>query len=176
MRILLTTSLQVLSLVACPLAYITVKLNYMGIHLSQIPEFWKEVDPVYGSKIQYWVIITYNPQLGLIKASVLCFLLRLGGQKRWIRWSIYILNTVNITLMIAVLLLCIFPCSPIHYWWDKTIEGYCYPANVRYMITGAITVLTDLLVLLIPIKIIAGLQMSRRLKIGLGCILCVGTM
>ncbi|KAE9367059.1 hypothetical protein N431DRAFT_487492 [Stipitochalara longipes BDJ] len=163
-----------LSIGATPIAYITIKINYFGIHLDEIPTFWLDNDMTYNLKIQYWSIITYNPQLALVKASVCCFLLRLGGQKKSIRRSIYALNTVNITLMIIILFLCIFPCSPLQYWWDKSIDGYCYPAEVRYTVTGAITVVTDVLVLLIPIKIISGLQMTRRLKIGLGCILCVG--
>jgi len=147
----------------------------MGIHLSEVPQFWIYNDMTYNYKITYFSILAYNPQLAFVKASVCCFLLRLGGQKRGIRWSIYALNTVNILLMIIILFLCIFPCTPIQYFWDKSIEGHCYPGSeLRYMITGVITVVTDIIILVIPIKIISGLQMTRRLKIGLGCILCVG--
>jgi hypothetical protein len=86
-------------------------------------------------------------------------------------------NSVNITLMIVILGLGIFPCSPVQYFWDKSIEkGYCYRAEMRYMVTGAIMVLIDIIVLMIPSKIISGLQMTRQLKIGLGCIPCVGFM
>jgi hypothetical protein len=67
-------------------------MNYMGIRLSQIPQFWLTTDPTFGLKIEYRVVITYNPQLALVKASVLYYLLRLGGQKKWIRWSIYALE------------------------------------------------------------------------------------
>ena len=146
----------------------------MGIHLAQVPPFWLNNDMTFNYKITYWSILTYNPQLAFVKASVCCFLLRLGGQKKGIRWSLYILNTVNILLMIIILFLCIFPCSPVQYWWDKSIKGYCYPGEIRYMVTGAISVITDIIILIFPIKIIWGLQMTRRLKIGLGCILCIG--
>lgn len=153
-------------------------MSFIGVHWKDVPlQFQKdEVDPTYGLKIYYWLVITYNPQLALVKASVLCFLLRLGGQKRWIRWYIYILNTANILLMLIILGLSIIPCWPVQYWWDKSLHGHCYNNVVRQPVTGAITVITDIMVLVIPIKILRGLQMAPRLKIALGCLLCMSSV
>ena len=67
-------------MISVPIGYITVKINYMGIHLSEVPQFWIYNDMTYNYKITYFSILAYNPQLAFVKASVCCFLLRLGGQ------------------------------------------------------------------------------------------------
>lgn len=64
-------------------------------------------------KFNYAVQVLYNPILAIIKASVLLFLLRLVGQKKSIRYSIWALFVLNLALMIAVFVLVIFQCSPV---------------------------------------------------------------
>lgn len=147
---------------------------YIGLHVWQLPT--TSYDPTVGNLINYIVVILYNPELGLVKSSVLFFLLRLGDHQPYLRRLIQILNWSNIALLVAVLFASIFTCVPIQKYWNRTIEGRCNEEALQYIITSSITVVTDILVLIIPIKIIVGLQMPRKLKIILGCLLCAGGM
>jgi hypothetical protein len=45
---------------------------------------------------------------------------------------------------------------------------------LQYLITSGLTVLTDILVLAIPVKIVVGLQLPKKLKAILICLLCSG--
>lgn len=76
----------------------------------------------------YAVQLIYNPILSIAKCSVLVFLLRLGGHKRRIRWSIYALITWTTLQMLATFVVVIFQCSPISYFWTRVYVqegGYC---------------------------------------------------
>lgn len=151
-----------------------MRLQYIGVHVWQLPK--TPYDPKVGLILNYIVVILYNPELGLVKSSVLFFLLRLGGHQPLLRRSIQVLNWSNIALLIAVLFASIFTCVPVHKYWDRTVPGVCNAESYQYLVTSGLTVLTDVLVLAIPIKIVVGLQIARKLKIILICVLCSGIM
>jgi len=149
-----------------------MKLMYLGVHVWQLPT--TPYDPKTGSIVNYIVVMLYNPELALVKSSVLLFLLRVGGHQPVLRRSIHVLNWSNMALMVAVLFASIFTCMPIHKYWDAAVPGRCNNMMLQYLITSGLTVLTDILVLAIPVKIVLGLQLAKKLKIILICLLCSG--
>lgn len=152
-----------------------MRLMYLGVHVWQLPEV--KYNPRNGKILNYIVVMLYNPQLGLVKSSVLFFLLRLGGHKLFLRRSIQILNWSNIALLIAVLFASIFTCVPINKYWDRaTVPGVCNNEAMQYLVTSGFTVLTDILVLTIPVKIVVDLQVARKMKIILISLLCSGVV
>ncbi|KAH7014387.1 uncharacterized protein B0I36DRAFT_378120 [Microdochium trichocladiopsis] len=165
----------ILAVAEAGVSYVMVKLSYIGVHVEQLPQ--TPYDPTLGRIFNYIVVMLYNPQLGLVKSSVLFFLLRLEGeQKRGVRRAIHWLNWSNIALLVAVLFASIFTCVPVHKYWDRSVEGVCNNQPMQYLVTSSITVLTDVLVLTIPIYLVAGLQMPRKLKIGAIAVLCAGVV
>ncbi|KAK3386675.1 hypothetical protein B0H63DRAFT_468209 [Podospora didyma] len=155
-------------------SYAMMRLQYLGVHVWQLP--MTPFDPKIGAIINYIVVMLYNPELALVKSSVLFFLLRLGGHQLGVRRSIQVLNWSNIALMVAVLFASIWTCVPIHKYWDRTVEGHCNNEAMQYLVTSGISILTDVLVLIIPVKIVVGLQVARKLKIILICLLCSGVV
>lgn len=115
----------------------------------------------------------YNPILALIKSSVLVFLLRLeAGVDTLTRWLIHIVNTMNICQGIATFVAVVFQCSPVEYYWlgsdpHSGVQGTCIRQGYFYVTTAGLTILTDVMVLGIPIGIFSGLQMKMRFKIAL---------
>ncbi|KAB5522832.1 hypothetical protein GE09DRAFT_977332 [Coniochaeta sp. 2T2.1] len=163
----------ILAAFECLFSFAMMKLQYLGVHIWQLPPP-DSTDPRVGSILNYIVVMLYNPQLALVKSSVLFFLLRLGGIERWFRLSIQVLNWTNIALLISVLFASIFTCVPVNKYWDRGIPGRCNNEPLQYLITSGLTVLTDILVLIIPIKIVVALQVGRKLKIVLISLLCSG--
>ena len=151
-----------------------MKMNFVGIHIYDIPI---GIDPAPGL-IWNWVVqVLYNPILALVKSSVLLFLLRLGGHKPRVRWAIHALNTLNLSLMVAIFFTVIFQCNPIAFNWDFTIqEGKCVQQVTFYVVTAGMTILTDLLVLALPFWIFLDLKMARRVKLAVIFVFFLGFM
>lgn len=125
----------------------------------------------------YWVPVLYNPILAIVKNSMLIFLLRITGSRDTIKYSIIVLIVINTTSMIAIFLTLIFQCTPITYNWDNTVKGgHCIKEDVFYISSACVTIITDFLVLAIPLWIVMGLRMAKRLKIAVIAIFFLGGM
>jgi hypothetical protein len=170
----LSDKTQVLAITEAVFSFAMMKMQYIGVHIWQLPE--APSDPRINLIVNYIVVMLYNPQLALVKSSVLFFMLRLGRHQLTLRRIIQVLNWSNISLLVAVLFASIFTCVPVNKYWDRSIPGHCNNEPLQYLITSGLTVLTDILVLAIPIHIVIGLQVARKLKIMLICVLCSGVM
>lgn len=124
---------------------------------------------------QYAVQILYNPILALVKASVLIFLSRIFGQKDGVRRFLLWLNIANIAQMVAVFFAITLQCIPIAFNWDLTIRGgRCVDRRVLYTSTAAFSILTDLLILGLPLWVFSSLKIPRRTKIALLFVFLLG--
>ncbi|TGJ80339.1 hypothetical protein E0Z10_g8426 [Xylaria hypoxylon] len=144
--------------------YFYIKLNYFGWHAVDVPEF----DPSPGLWWFFLAQIFYNPVLALVKASVLVFLLRLGGHQRRVRYFIYGLLTFNGLQAVAVFFVAIFQCLPIEANWDGAARATATCIQpVFHVIISIITLITDLLVLIIPFWIFLGLKLPLAARIAI---------
>lgn len=154
-----------------------MRTAFLGIHVYNIP---MTADVGLGMYWNYVVQILYNPILALVKSSVLVFLLRIGGQRREIRYSIHTLNFFNIGLMIAIFVTVIFQCDPIPYFWKRIMnpemEGKCIETGIFYVTTAALTIFTDVLVLALPFWIFMGLKMAPKVKFAIMVVFLLGAV
>ncbi|KAJ1323588.1 alpha-methylacyl-CoA racemase [Microdochium nivale] len=152
--------------------YYFMKYNYIGIHIWDVP-FTN--DPKPGMIFNFAVQVAYNPILALVKTSILLFLLKLSGvQKPLVRWSIHALNALNISMMIAIFIVVIFQCSPVAAVYDPAVKGTCIKQGLFYVVTAALTVLTDVLVLALPFWIFLDLKISRKKKMAVIGVFALG--
>lgn len=165
----LVVGAMLFSLAMCPPFYIYIKLGYFGWNEADVPKF----DPTPGLFWFYLGQLLYNPVLALVRASILVFLLRLGGQKDGVRYAIYALNVFNALLAIAIFLVALLKCTPFEKNWDLTLKGTCvnFSFNVA---SSSITILTDILVLALPFWIFLGLQMRKGAKLAVIGIFMLG--
>ncbi len=148
-----------------------IKTNFVGIPGNQIPPHNQTEAMIWNYAVQ----ILYNPILALVKASVLIFLLRLFGQKDGVRTYVIGLNTVNLLHMVGVFFAIVFQCLPIEFNWNPNIRGgRCVDQRVLYTATASITILTDLLVLALPLYIFGQLKIPRKTKIALLFVFLLG--
>lgn len=124
----------------------------------------------------YVITVLYFPVLGLIKSSILLFLLRLGGQKRALRHVIHGFNIFNIAGTIAITLTAINQCRPIRYFWDPTAQGSCINQPVFYLSQSGLNILTDLITFAVPVFIFVRLRMARRTRIATLYVFFLGFM
>ncbi|KAI1661266.1 hypothetical protein F4813DRAFT_385800 [Daldinia decipiens] len=158
-------------------SYMGMRTAYLGVHVYDIP---MTADVSLGMYWNYVLQILYNPILALVKCSVLTFLLRIGGQKRQVRYAIHALNMFTLGLMIAIFVTAVFQCSPISYFWERitnpTMQGKCIDTGIFYVTTAALTIFTDVLVLALPFWIFMGLKMAPRIKFAIMVVFLLGAV
>lgn len=77
---------------------------------------------------------------------------------------------------IGVMFPLIFACTPVQKTWDLTVlEGSCIDRTPVFIATAVLNMVTDICLLVLPIPMIAKLQMSRAKKVGLICMFGVGS-
>lgn len=126
----------------------------------------------------FWSFITqilYNPILALVKSSMLVLLLRIGGHRTGVRWTILVLNTLNALLTIAIILVVIFQSVPVQAAWKADIMATRHIDFGAFAVcTGIITLVGDIVVLGVPLWLFVGLQMRLRTKLGLISVFLLG--
>lgn len=148
----------------------------MGSHISDVLAMGTDNLTTY-SEVVWLSSMFYNATLGFIKVSVLALYMRLGDRLLW-RLSIVMIGVVTCQAT-ANVLACIFQCTPVRAAYDQTIttdQKTCININAFYLANAAVNIFTDLLTYTLPIKLIINLQISRRQKIGLGVVLCLGLL
>jgi hypothetical protein len=162
-----------------------VQLTQQGHHI------WDIATPTINEKVEAdkWSMaqqLLYNPILCLVKASILVFLIRLGDKRKFIQWSSHVLFWFNLGHMISVFFAALTQCLPIHMYWDhyhtdKIINGEtinpnysCFDMAAFSLITAGLAILTDVLIILVPVAMIWNLRMPVRQKIAVGAALSLG--
>ncbi|KAI8940708.1 hypothetical protein NX059_001974 [Plenodomus lindquistii] len=124
-----------------------------------------------------------------VGASISCFastfskisfgvtLLRLTtGSLRWFVW--FCIVSLFLVMLPSALNTWI-QCRPLAKTWDDSIEGTCWPANVTVnygIFNAAWCAVADFALALIPWKLIWGLQLQMREKIGIGIAMSMGIL
>ncbi|KAG4424558.1 hypothetical protein IFR04_002268 [Cadophora malorum] len=162
-------------------------ITWQGYHKKDIPKL--SVNQIIrGQKYNLVNQLLYNPILALVKASVMLFLIRIGNTKKFVKYSLYFAQALNLALAIAIFFADAFQCTPARYMYEKirmdadarkaagadangqvdgvTIYGgTCIDQIQFFLVSAGLAVLTDVIVVIIPTVIVWDLQMPLRKKI-----------
>ncbi|KAJ5054713.1 uncharacterized protein L3040_000979 [Drepanopeziza brunnea f. sp. 'multigermtubi'] len=157
--------------------YFGLRTTFLGIHVQDIP---LTADRSLGMKWNFIGQILYNPILAIVKSSILVFMVRLGGHKPELWYTILALNVFNIALAVSIFTTVVFQCRPVSFFWrrmrDPTLQGTCIDTATFYVATASLTIFTDVLVLALPFWIFLGLKMPLRVRITLVGVFLLGAM
>ena len=67
-------------------------------------------------------------------------------------------------------------CRPLAYNWDTSIKGTCGQRNTVYVSAGVLNLVTDFMVMSLPIPHILKLQLAWRRKLGLILMFSLGIL
>ena len=107
------------------------------------------------------------------KISLLCLYRRIFAVQSFKRMSLLV-GLLVVLWWLAATLANIFSCRPAELLWDLSLEGRCFNFNLFWFSIGIIETIIDIIILLLPIKMVMGLQMSRRNKIVLSLVFLLG--
>ncbi|KAK6437339.1 hypothetical protein LTR95_006464 [Oleoguttula sp. CCFEE 5521] len=158
--------------------YIWIKMNWFGYHVVDIPKLSLE-ETILATKYSLAQQVLYNPVLGLVKASIVVFFLRLGDQRKAIKWTLLVFGAINIGHMISVFIAALFQCIPVSAYWNRyrpvpPDDFQCIDEKAFSLVTAGLAILTDVVVLLIPMAMLWNLQLDLRRKVIVGIALSLG--
>ena len=112
--------------------------------------------------------------LSFSKISILLFYRRISPN--WFfHIVIWVTMACTIGLFIAVLFADLFQCTPVAYFWDHSIPGgHCFNQGGFYFSTAGIAVLGDVWILVMPMPVFWGLQISLKRRLVLMTLFAVG--
>jgi len=148
----------------------------VGYHISYLQETSPEKLIVWG---KYLVAIEflYFGSVNIPKLAILALYRRLFEPRRGTRMMVHLLIGALIGLTISTLIVATVACRPFAANWDFTIPGAVCINKAAFFIWGSVpNIITDIIMLILPIRVIWNLQTTKRLKFGLIATFTVGSL
>jgi hypothetical protein len=168
------------------MVYLYTLKSWQGYHYYDMPTLSIE-EKMQASRYDLANQLLYNPILALVKASIIFFLWRLGDKRKAIRWSLISFFVLNLGLAVATFVADLCQCTPVSYYWNHYVTdtydaegsvvekaGTCIQQVNFFLITAGLSVLTDILIMMIPAAMIWGLKMKRSKKIAVWAVMSLG--
>ncbi|THV77446.1 hypothetical protein D6C92_01214 [Aureobasidium pullulans] len=139
--------------------------RFPGSLLTYLKAFWASV-PV------------YQASLTLTKISILLQYRRVfvgTGIQRFILGSIGVVIIYGLWSVLSTA----FMCSPVSYFWDRSISGHCLSRLGVWFSNSALNIITDIVICVMPFPVLNKLHLPRKQKyalmavFGLGLFVCL---
>lgn len=119
--------------------------------------------------------ILYATTIGVIKVSTLLLFARIFPNQKLKRifWAVGLFISTYITITVFIMA---FQCNPVNGFWNLTIKSECVDISKLGIVVGSLNVLTDFLLLCLPLPQLWKLQMRRGTKLQLTCIFSIGSL
>ncbi|KAF4310829.1 hypothetical protein SLS57_009897 [Botryosphaeria dothidea] len=127
-------------------------------------------------KFYFFGEIFYVTALGISKISILFFYLRVFPAKEF-RTVIYAVMGLCVAYTIAFFFATTFQCWPVSYaWnqWDGLHEGRCNNIHLQGWVAAAVNIALDTIVMILPLKHLANLNMDLKKKLMVMAMFSVG--
>jgi hypothetical protein len=118
--------------------------------------------------------MTYNLCTLFVKLSILCFFLRFSIDRAF-RMAVYVVMFITVGYTIPNAFLFLYICRPIAFYWDWAIlDGVCLDQQAVFDAANILNMLTDFMILLLPIWMLRPLRVPLLKKIGIALVLMTG--
>ena len=112
--------------------------------------------------------VVYAPTILAAKLAILLIYRRVFVPRCWgvFDWTLRIFMAILIFFYLATFLVKIWECNPRERIWDRSIPGKCVNVSSLLNASGLFNTLTDIIILLIPVKSVWNLNMTTIRKVG----------
>ncbi|KAF7558290.1 hypothetical protein G7Z17_g65 [Cylindrodendrum hubeiense] len=139
----------------------------LGLHAEVV----MAVNPLYlldGAKYLYIAIFFFDVSITFPKMAAIFFYARVfRSTNRTFRIHLWIAGCLVAGWIISALVSTVFQCSPIEKAWNTSLPGTCINTYVWYLTTAVLSCVIDCYILLLPVPMIWGLNISLRRRIYL---------
>lgn len=133
----------------------------------------KELSPFHiarYSKLSFFAQIIYGPVIGCVKFSILFMLKRIFFTRDF-RIAAYFAMSFAFCWTLMPILVALLVCTPIEFNWDKKAPGgRCGDKQVAYALVGVVDLMSDLLILALPIRMVFNLKIKTARKVAIASI------
>ena len=132
-------------------------------------------DALYYTNVsQIW----YGAAAAIIKTTILLLYLRVFSAHKRSTLSIIIriCIAINGLFYTAITIVKIWQCSPRERAWNKSIAGNCVDVSALLYVSSIFNIVSDIIVLLLPVKGLWSLQLNRKRKLYIYAVFTVGVM
>lgn len=96
--------------------------------------------------------------------------------RNYVFWACHVLLWLNILFYVAMMILPNAACKPHNKIWDPVLPGKCVNTSFSSTLVASVNFTTDIILIILPQKVIWGLQMSIQRRIGVSLIFLVGVL
>lgn len=156
---------------------LTAMVRYAGVgHHIVAVEMDDPNKVILWAKFLIAVPVFYLIAAALPKLVILSIFMRIFTSKTQ-RIACYVLGAIITCSSIVTVFIAVFQCIPIEYVWDKTIPGgHCIDINAFFLWASFPNILTDSVMLFLPLPVVWKLQTSNHVKLGLTLTFLTGSM
>lgn len=117
-----------------------------------------------------------NLTMCFIKLSILRFYASIFSTSRAFHYSLWVVAMLVGGLTVAATIVTIIQCIPIEFGWNPTaVKGYCIDYGFMVLVVCIINIVTDFVIIAMPIPLIRQLHISGRKKYLLTITFAVGS-
>jgi hypothetical protein len=128
------------------------------------------------SKFVLVIPLVYLAAVVFPKLAILAIYLRIFTKKPY-RVTCWVLAGLLIANWIAVTITGLLICRPLAFLWNRSIiGGHCYNINAWFRWGSLVNILTDLVMLILPLPVVWGIQTSRKIKFALTVTFATGSV
>ncbi|KAI0859841.1 hypothetical protein F4860DRAFT_525828 [Xylaria cubensis] len=91
-------------------------------------------------------------------------------------WTCHILLVVNVLFYGSIKIASNLSCQPHNKIWDKTVQGTCLNEGILWAAYSSLNLVSDIIILILPQRVIWGLKLSKTKKIGVSIIFAFGLL
>lgn len=130
----------------------------------------------YYSKLSLFAQIIYGPIIGLVKLRIIWMLQRIFCTPKF-RLAAYGIMAIAAAWIAMPILVAILVCRPVAYNWDKSVPGgHCGNKALTYACVSVVDLISDALIVVLPMRAVFNLQVRTAHKIALAGIFAFGTV
>ncbi|KAJ5676099.1 hypothetical protein N7462_008996 [Penicillium macrosclerotiorum] len=153
----------------CSIGVTILLWNGLGSHITMIPK--KNLEVYF--KIGWSNSIVYTGCICFIKLSILALYRRLFSTKQML-FGIYFMGVVVILWTVSIWVAGALNCIPVNRFWDPSVEGACIDMGRFYYGMQIPNIVSDLIILVMPLKVVWSLPIAKSQKILLSGVFIVG--
>ncbi|KAF2257547.1 hypothetical protein CC78DRAFT_538448 [Lojkania enalia] len=148
--------------------------HHYGTHMYnlRIGAFFQYDHHFYAANVLYFCIIC------TLKTAIILQLIRLftpQGVRNGTFWALHVLLWFNVAFYFAAFWVSVFNCVPVRKaWWRDLVDGHCIEIRKFFIVAQTFNCLTDILILVIPQRVIWSFNMSNARKWGLSLLFFIG--
>ncbi|KAF2152520.1 hypothetical protein K461DRAFT_148314 [Myriangium duriaei CBS 260.36] len=153
-----------------------VVLDHGGIGHHLLPLLLEHPGQVtLWAKFLIVIPIMYAFAVSLPKIAILVFYRRIFTERRE-RFLVWVCNGIIIANLIVAVLGSCLACIPLNALWDPTVKGRCYDITASFRYISLPNIITDFVMLVLPLPTVWKLQVPKRTKVGLAVTLLTGSV